>query len=211
MAAKGLGDLDTEDTGAAAAAVDEDLVAGLDIRGDALVRCLRRHAEAAAGLEAHPLRQLDDNGVLRGHSHVLAQRAPAGWGHPAKHALANAEIADLRANGRNRTREVHQRRRRHGNDAAGDEAWELGKLIIGRVKRGGIDLDQNAVATQSAGRKRERQLLQLDGVLDGRCDRAVLPCSHHLGNVGGGHIALKQDSEDVAAVCFQRGMDTKCP
>ncbi|TKW58872.1 hypothetical protein CTA1_8647 [Colletotrichum tanaceti] len=153
VAADGLCDLDAESAGAAGAAVDEDLVAGLDVGDDVLV------GGEGGGAEGGGLLEVDRGGAGGGDGGdavavgdgVLAQRALGGHGvEAADDEVSRGDVGDGGADGDGAAGEVHAGAPGEGDDGLGDEA-EVRELVVGRVDARGDDLDEDLVGLEGGG------------------------------------------------------------
>ncbi|GKT40383.1 uncharacterized protein ColSpa_00564 [Colletotrichum spaethianum] len=171
VAAEGLCDLDAVGPRAAGTAVDEDLVAGLDVGHDGLVRREGGRADGAGLLEVHRARDGGD-AVALGSDGV----------DTTEYEVARLDVGDGRADGDGAAGVVHTGALGEGHHRLGDDA-EVRELVVGRVDARGDHLDKDLVSFEGRGGGRRNG--DEGEVLDEGARGGDLPAAH----LGGGLLA----------------------
>ncbi|RBQ75426.1 hypothetical protein VDGD_21353 [Verticillium dahliae] len=133
VAVEGLSHLNRKGLDTARPAIDENLVGGLEIWRDALVRYERGRPSGTRLPRGNAHRQHDD--TLVGRDHVLGKGYRLHWTQAAKHTLPRADVDDLATDSDDTAAQVH--------------AWCSGKRNY--QSGGGTELDGKAVCFVDTG------------------------------------------------------------
>ena len=173
VAAQQLGDLDAKGADAAGAAVDEDLIAGPDVRLDALVGREPGGAHGGGHVRVHGARE--PRVPVARDRHVLGQGAGAAQRRQARHdAVADEHVRHGAARRDDLAAEVHAHCLGEGEDGPRPEAHGR-HFVVGWVDGRADDADLDLGRLE--GRRWARDRRELECVLD-LAGRGELPCLH---------------------------------